>query len=63
MGFGYVGIEMIPYLTEACGMDITVIEHDERPLDEADSEFGDELLRLYREDFGSRSSRIPKRSR
>jgi bis-gamma-glutamylcystine reductase len=52
MGFGYVGIEMVPYLSEACGMDITVIEHDERPLDEADPEFGDELLDLYREEFG-----------
>ena len=52
MGFGYVGIEMVPYLSEACGMDLTVIEHDERPLDEADPEFGDELLDLYREEFG-----------
>jgi pyruvate/2-oxoglutarate dehydrogenase complex dihydrolipoamide dehydrogenase (E3) component len=52
MGFGYVGIEMVPYLSEACGMDITVIEHDARPLDEADAAFGDELLSLYREEFG-----------
>lgn len=52
MGFGYVGIEMVPYLAEACGMDLTVIEHDDRPLDEADPAFGDELLRIYREEFG-----------
>ena len=51
MGFGYVGIEMAPYLSEACGVDLTVIEHDTRPLDEADPEFGDELLDLYREEF------------
>jgi pyruvate/2-oxoglutarate dehydrogenase complex dihydrolipoamide dehydrogenase (E3) component len=51
MGFGYVGIELVPYLSEVCGMDITVIEHDQRPLDEADAAFGDELLSLYREEF------------
>ncbi|WP_266074896.1 dihydrolipoyl dehydrogenase family protein [Haladaptatus caseinilyticus] len=52
MGFGYVGLELAPYLTEAAEMDITVIEHDPRPLDEADSAFGDELLEIYRDDFG-----------
>lgn len=52
MGFGYIGLELVPYLAEAGGMDLTVIEHDERPFDEADSPFGDELLDLYRRDFG-----------
>ncbi|WP_458206974.1 dihydrolipoyl dehydrogenase family protein [Haladaptatus sp. NG-SE-30] len=52
MGFGYVGLELVPYLSEAAEMDITVIEHDERPLDEADEPFGDELLDIYREQFG-----------
>ncbi|WP_435102312.1 dihydrolipoyl dehydrogenase family protein [Halarchaeum sp. P4] len=51
MGFGYVGLELVPYLGEAAGMDLTVIEHDERPLDRAADRFGDELLALYREDF------------
>ncbi|WP_227352697.1 dihydrolipoyl dehydrogenase family protein [Haladaptatus salinisoli] len=51
MGFGYVGIELVPYLSEAAGMDVTVVEHDERPLDEADDAFGDELLDIYREEF------------
>ncbi|MFC6726743.1 FAD-dependent oxidoreductase, partial [Halobium palmae] len=51
MGFGYVGIELVPYLAEA-GVDLTVIEHDERPLDGADPAFGDELLDLYREEWG-----------
>jgi len=51
MGFGYVGMEMVPYLSEAGGMDVTVVEHDDRPLDEADDPFGDELLDLYREEF------------
>ncbi|SFR35859.1 dihydrolipoyl dehydrogenase family protein [Halogeometricum limi] len=50
MGFGYVGLELVPYLAEA-GVDLTVIEHDERPLDEADPAFGDDLLSLYREEF------------
>jgi dihydrolipoamide dehydrogenase len=51
MGFGYVGLELVPYLAEA-GVDLTVIEHDARPLDEADDAFGDELLDLYRDEFG-----------
>jgi len=52
MGFGYVGLELVPYLTEAAGMDITVVEHDDRPLDGYHPSFGEELLELYREEFG-----------
>jgi pyruvate/2-oxoglutarate dehydrogenase complex dihydrolipoamide dehydrogenase (E3) component len=51
MGFGYVGLEMVPYLAEA-GVDLTVIEHDDRPLDDAPPAFGDEILESYREEFG-----------
>ncbi|SEO45717.1 dihydrolipoamide dehydrogenase [Halogranum amylolyticum] len=51
MGFGYIGMELVPYLREAGVSDLTVVEHDDRPLDEADPEFGDELLALYREEF------------
>jgi pyruvate/2-oxoglutarate dehydrogenase complex dihydrolipoamide dehydrogenase (E3) component len=51
MGFGYVGLELVPYLAEAAEMDVTVVEHDARPLDEADPAFGDELLDIYREDL------------
>ena len=51
MGFGYVGLELVPYLRESGVADLTVIEHDARPLDEADPDFGDELLDLYREEF------------
>ena len=50
-GFGYIGMELVPYLTEAGGMDLTVIEHDDRPIDEADPEFGDAALDIYREHF------------
>ena len=48
MGLGYIGMEMVPYLSEAAGMDLTVVEHDDRPIDEADPEFGDAALSLYR---------------
>jgi dihydrolipoamide dehydrogenase len=51
MGFGYIGMELVPYLSEAAGMDLTVIEHDARPLDEADDPFGDALLEYYRDAF------------
>jgi pyruvate/2-oxoglutarate dehydrogenase complex dihydrolipoamide dehydrogenase (E3) component len=51
MGFGYVGLELVPYLTEAGGTDLTVVEHDARPVDEADPAFGDEVLDIYREQF------------
>ncbi|WP_255151824.1 dihydrolipoyl dehydrogenase family protein [Halorarius halobius] len=51
MGFGYVGLELVPYLSEVGGVDLTVIEHDDRPLDEADPAFGDALLDYYREQF------------
>jgi pyruvate/2-oxoglutarate dehydrogenase complex dihydrolipoamide dehydrogenase (E3) component len=54
MGFGYIGMELVPYLVEAGGMDLTVIEHDERPLDEADPAFGDAALDIYREEFDVR---------
>ncbi|KOX94512.1 pyridine nucleotide-disulfide oxidoreductase [Haloarcula rubripromontorii] len=47
MGFGYIGMEMVPYLAEAGGMELTVIEHDDRPIDEGDPEFGDEALDIY----------------
>ena len=52
MGFGTVGLELVPYLSEVGGVDLTVIEHDARPLDRADPAFGDEILSLYREEFG-----------
>ena len=51
MGFGYVGLELAPYIAEAGGTDLTVIEHDAVPLDEADSEYGAELLDIYEENF------------
>jgi dihydrolipoamide dehydrogenase len=51
MGFGYVGLELVPYLAEA-GVELTVVEHDERPLTRAPAAMGETLLELYREEFG-----------
>jgi len=51
MGFGYVGLELVPYLAEN-GVDLTVVEHDDRPLDDVDPLFGETLLDIYREEFG-----------
>jgi len=51
MGLGYVGLELVPYLAEAGEMDLTVIEHDDHPIDEADPAFGEAALSLYREAF------------
>ncbi len=51
MGFGYIGLELVPYLAEAGGMDLTVIEHDDHPIDEAPPAYGNALLDIYREDF------------
>ncbi|MCF2166080.1 MULTISPECIES: FAD-dependent oxidoreductase [Halobacterium] len=51
MGFGYVGVELVPYLSEAADMDLTVIEHDDRPLDSFHPVFGEEILAQYREEF------------
>jgi len=47
MGFGYIGMELVPYLAEAGGMELTVIEHDARPIDEADPAFGDAAREIY----------------
>jgi len=51
MGFGYIGMELVPYLAEAGGMDLTVVEHDDRPIDEGDAPFGDAALALYEDHF------------
>ncbi|APW97644.1 pyridine nucleotide-disulfide oxidoreductase [Halobiforma lacisalsi AJ5] len=52
MGFGYIGLELAPYLSEVGGVDLTVIEHDDYPLDEMDAAYGETILELYREEFG-----------
>ncbi|WP_049921588.1 dihydrolipoyl dehydrogenase family protein [Halopiger djelfimassiliensis] len=52
MGFGYIGLELAPYLSEVGGVDLTVIEHDDRPLEELEPAYGDSILDLYRDRFG-----------
>ncbi|MCT9095535.1 NAD(P)/FAD-dependent oxidoreductase [Haloarchaeobius sp. HME9146] len=49
MGFGYIGMELVPYIAEAGGTSLTVVEHDARPIDEADAPFGDAALDIYEE--------------
>ncbi|WP_158853380.1 NAD(P)/FAD-dependent oxidoreductase [Halorhabdus sp. CUG00001] len=51
LGLGYIGLELIPYLTEAADMDLTVVEALPDVLREADEPFGAELLAYYREHF------------
>ncbi|PSP75391.1 NAD(P)/FAD-dependent oxidoreductase [Halobacteriales archaeon QS_1_68_20] len=51
MGFGFVGMELAPYIAEAGGTDLTVIEHDDAPIDQGDPSFGEELLDIYERDF------------
>ncbi|MCU4751585.1 NAD(P)/FAD-dependent oxidoreductase [Halobacteria archaeon AArc-curdl1] len=51
MGFGYVGLELVPYLSEVGGVDLTVIEHDDRPLDAFAPAYGETILEIYREHF------------
>jgi dihydrolipoamide dehydrogenase len=51
MGFGYIGMELVPYLAEAGGMELTVVEHDARPIDEADPEFGDAARAIYEDNW------------
>ncbi|EMA35374.1 dihydrolipoyl dehydrogenase [Halobiforma nitratireducens JCM 10879] len=52
MGFGYIGLELAPYLSEVGDVDLTVIEHDDYPLDEMEPEYGETILECYREEFG-----------
>jgi len=51
LGIGYIGLELVPYLTEAAGMELTVIEMLPNALMEADEPFRDEIVEYYREHF------------
>lgn len=50
IGFGAIGMEMSAYLASA-GVDVTVVEHDESPIDNGSNDFGEELINIYRENF------------
>ena len=52
LGFGAIGLELVPYLATVAEMDITVIEHDDRPLDEAPPQIGQWVLDYYSDTYG-----------
>ncbi|WP_339102373.1 NAD(P)/FAD-dependent oxidoreductase [Haloterrigena salinisoli] len=52
LGNGYISLELGPYLSEVGDVDLTVVEHDERPLDAFPDAYGDTLLEIYRDQFG-----------
>jgi len=52
LGNGYISLELGPYLSEIGDVDLTVIEHDERPLEEMEDAYGDTVLDIYRDQFG-----------
>jgi len=51
IGLGYIGLELVPYLREAAGMDLTVVEMLPQLLGQADPAFGDAIADYYREAF------------
>ncbi|MFB6132028.1 MAG: NAD(P)/FAD-dependent oxidoreductase [Halanaeroarchaeum sp.] len=51
IGMGVIGLELVPYLSETAGMDLTVVELLPHVLGQADEAFGDELLEYYRDAF------------
>lgn len=51
IGLGVIGLELVPYLSEAAGMDLTVVEQLPQILPDADPEFGAELVEQYSEQF------------
>ncbi|MFC7046089.1 dihydrolipoyl dehydrogenase family protein [Halobacteriaceae archaeon GCM10025711] len=52
VGLGYIGLELVPYLSEAAGMDLTVVEMLPEALPQADAPFGDALVEFYEDEFG-----------
>ncbi|MFW5938073.1 MAG: dihydrolipoyl dehydrogenase family protein [Halanaeroarchaeum sp.] len=51
IGMGVIGLELVPYLSEAAGMDLTVVEMLPQLLTQADEAYGDELVEYYRDAF------------
>ena len=51
VGLGAIGLELVPYLSEAGGMELTAVEQLPRVLPDADPAFGDELTEYYEESF------------
>ena len=51
VGFGFIGLELVPYLVEVGDTEVTVIDRNERPLGDADPTFGETVVELYRDLF------------
>lgn len=51
LGFGFIGMELVPYLAEVGGVDLTVIDRNPRPLTEVDAAIGETIIDTYRHDF------------
>ncbi|MFD1586500.1 dihydrolipoyl dehydrogenase family protein [Halorientalis brevis] len=51
IGLGVIGLELVPYLSEAAGMDLTVVEQLPAVLPDADPAFGDALVDYYEDRF------------
>lgn len=52
VGLGFIGLELIPYLVEVGGTEVTVFDRNEQPLSDVDRAFGETMLELYRDLFG-----------
>lgn len=51
LGLGYIGLELVPYLTEVGGVDVTAVEGLAQPLPDVPDRFGQTLIELYERDF------------
>ncbi len=51
IGFGVIGLELVPYLSEVGDVDLTVLEQLPGALQNADPEYGELLADYYREEF------------
>lgn len=66
IGLGAIGLELVPYLSEAAGMDVTAIEQLPAVLPDADAAFGTELVEHYEDAFdidvrlGTRTERLER---
>ena len=52
IGFGFIGMELAPYLAEVGDVDLTVIDRNDRPLSAVDPAFGSAVKSLYEDEFG-----------
>lgn len=51
IGMGVIGLELVPYLSEAGGMDLTVVEMLPQLLGQADEAFGEAIRTYYEDNF------------